>query len=331
MSKRDRLAQLLMVGVTSADDARAVVVNQRVGGIFITSWTDLAMLRDGSLKTDISGAAGPLSLAVSVDEEGGRVERLSSLIGKAPSARVLGLTETPEQVYQLAFDRGRQMRELGITVDFAPVVDVTDASDDTVIGDRSFADDPGVVTAYAGAYAGGLRDAHVLPVLKHFPGHGHASGDSHEEEVTTPPLADLKAFDLVPYRTLATQAPVGVMIGHMQVPGLTDGTPASLSPAAIALLRSGGYDGKPFDGPVFTDDLSSMKAITDRYRVPDAALQAVEAGADTALWITTTEVPAVLDRLVSALDSGELNEQKINASVLRMATAKAALNSRCGH
>ena len=71
------------------------------------------------------------------------------------------------------------MQKLGITVDFAPVVDVTDAPDDTVIGDRSFSADPAVVTAYAGAYARGLRDAGLLPVLKHFPGHGHASGDSH--------------------------------------------------------------------------------------------------------------------------------------------------------
>jgi beta-N-acetylhexosaminidase len=332
MSKRDKLAQLLMVGVTGAEDARAVVVNQHVGGIFIGSKTDLSMLSDGSLKNDIAGSARPLPLAVSVDEEGGRVERLSPLLGEAPSARVLGLTKSPEQVYQLALDRGRKMRELGITVDFAPVVDVTDASDNTVIGDRSFSDDPAVVTLYAGAYASGLRDARVLPVLKHFPGHGNASGDSHQEEVVSPPLEQLKRFDLLPYRTLAAQAPVGVMMGHMQVPGLTHGQPASLSAAAIALLRSGAdYGGKPFDGPVFTDSLTGMKAITNRYSVADAALQALQAGADTALWITTTEVPSVLDGLESALDSGALNQQKIDASVLRMATAKAALNSRCGH
>ncbi|HXL62619.1 MAG TPA: glycoside hydrolase family 3 N-terminal domain-containing protein, partial [Mycobacterium sp.] len=162
MSARDKLAQLLMVGVTDAADARAVVANQHVGGIFIGSWTDLSMLPDGELKA-ISGSAGPLGLAVSVDEEGGRVQRLSKLIGSAPSARVLAQTQTPDQVYQLALDRGRKMHELGITVDFAPVVDVTDAPDDTVIGDRSFSSDPAVVTQFAGEYAKGLRDAGVLP------------------------------------------------------------------------------------------------------------------------------------------------------------------------
>jgi beta-N-acetylhexosaminidase len=312
-----------MVGVTNAADARAVVASQHVGGIFIGSWTDLSMLKDGSLAS-IEGSAGPLRLAVSVDEEGGRVERLSSLIGSAPSARVLGQTESTGRVYQLALDHGLKMRKYGITVDFAPVVDATDAPADTVIGDRSFSAVPAVVTQFAGAYAKGLRDAGVLPVLKHFPGHGRASGDSHAAGVVTPPLDDLQDLDLVPYRTLVAQAPVGVMIGHMQVPGLTGSDPASLSAAAVTLLRKGiGYGGPPFDGPVFTDDLSSMKAITDRYGVADAVLKALQAGADTALWITTTEVPAVLDRLERSLASGELTRANIDASVRRMAVAKA--------
>ncbi|MCB0950814.1 MAG: glycoside hydrolase family 3 protein, partial [Mycobacterium sp.] len=256
MSTRDKLAQLLMVGVTGGADARSVVENHHVGGIMIGSWTDLSMLTDGSL-ADAAAAAGPMQLAVSVDEEGGRVSRLSSVIGSQPAPRVLAQTSTPGEVYAIALDRGRQMRGLGVTIDFAPVVDVTDAPASTVIGDRSFGSDPTTVTDYAGAYARGLRDAGVLPVLKHFPGHGNASGDSHAGSVVTPPLADLQVNDLVPYRTLTTEAPVGVMVGHMEIPGLTGSEPASLSPAAYALLRSGDYGGPPFNGLVFTDDLSS--------------------------------------------------------------------------
>src|SRR6188472_1052890 len=164
MTSRDKLAQLLMVGVTGAADARAVVENHHVGGIFIGSWTDLSMLSDGSL-TDIAGIAGPLPLAVSVDEEGGRVARLSALIGTQPSPRVLAASHTPDEVYNIALARGQAMRKLGITIDFA------------------------------GAYARGLRDAGLLPVLKHFPGHGHGSGDTHTGSVVTPPLADLQAGD----------------------------------------------------------------------------------------------------------------------------------------
>jgi beta-N-acetylhexosaminidase len=328
---RDKLAQLLMVGVRDADDARAVVTNHHVGGIFIGSWTDLSLLTDGSL-TEVSGHATPLPLAVSVDEEGGRVSRLSPLIGPAPSARELARTSTVEQVYAQALDRGRTMRALGITVDFAPVVDVVsrDAPDDTVIGDRSFGADPVTVTNYAGAYARGLRDAGLLPVLKHFPGHGRGSGDSHTGGVTTPPLPDLQDDDLVPYRTLVSQAPVAVMIGHLQVPGLTGDTPASLSPAAVRLLREGtGYHGPPFNGVVFSDDLSSMAAINERYGVAEAVLRALRAGTDVALWVTTDEVPAVLDRLEQAVAGRELEMPAIDASVAKVAFAKGS-DAHCG-
>lgn len=326
MSTRDKLAQLLMVGIRNGADARAVVGNYHVGGIMVGSWTDLSMLSDGTI-ADIANM-GPLPLAVSVDEEGGRVSRLSSLIGAIPPARTLAQTKTPDEVYQIALARGRQMRGMGITVDFAPVVDVSDQGANTVIGDRSFSNDPATVTAYAGAFARGLRDAGVLPVLKHFPGHGHGSGDSHTAgAVMTPPLEQLMTSDLVPYQTLTTQTPVGVMIGHLEVPGLTGDQPASLSPAAVGLLRSGGYGGPGFNGPVFSDDLSSMAAISSRYGVAEAVLRTLQAGVDVALWITTDEVPAVLDRLEKAVNAGELNIDAVNGSILRMAKGPSA---RCG-
>ncbi len=92
---------------------------------------------------------------------------------------------TEEQTYQMALERGRGLKDLGVTVNFAPDVDVSSQPDDSVIGDRSYSDDPAVVTRYADAYARGMRDAGILPVIKHFPGHGSASGDSHTGAVTT--------------------------------------------------------------------------------------------------------------------------------------------------
>lgn len=326
---RDKLAQLLMVGVKNADDARAVVNGYHVGGIFIGSWTDLSIFK-GPL-ADIAAKAGPLPLAVSVDEEGGRVSRLKSLIGTSPSPRELAQTQTVQQVHDLAADRGKKMRGLGITVDFAPVVDVSDEPDDAVIGNRSFSADPAKVTEYAGAYAQGLRDAGLLPVLKHFPGHGHGSGDSHTGGVVTPPLDDLQNNDLVPYRTLVASPPVGVMVGHLQVPGLTGDAPASLSPEAVQLLRNGvGYKGPPFTGPVFSDDLSSMAAISDRYGVSEAVLRSLRAGVDVALWVTTDEVPAVLDRLQQAVASGDLPAKQVDESLVRVAAMKGP-SPNCGH
>ena len=191
------------------------------------------------------------------------------------------------------------------------MVDVTDAAGRQVIGDRSFGPDPAKVTAFAGAYAQGLRDAGLLPVLKHFPGHGHGSGDSHKGGVITPPLSDLHGHDLVPYRTLVDASPGRGHGRPLAGSGLTGSDPASLSKAAVDLLRTGtDYGGPPFDGPVFSDDLSSMAAISDRFGVPEAVLSTLQAGTDVALWVTTDEVPAVLDRLEKALDAGELSVRR---------------------
>ncbi|HEY3471883.1 MAG TPA: glycoside hydrolase family 3 N-terminal domain-containing protein [Amycolatopsis sp.] len=316
---RAQVAQLVIVGVSGDNPATTVslVRDHQVGGIFIGG-NATALLKDHAL--DAVQAAARLPVAVSVDEEGGRVQRIDDLDGDIPSARVLAATKSPEQVRALAAERGRQLRARGVTVDFAPDTDVTDAPDDDVIGDRSFSPDPARVKTYATAFAAGLRDAGVQPVLKHFPGHGHGSGDSHKGTVVTPPLEQLRAVDLVPYQNLAGYGPVAVMVGHLDVPGLTDGVPATLSPAAYRLLR-GEFR---FTGPVLTDDLGAMKAITAQYSLPDAVLKALQAGADEALWSSGGRVDEVLDRLEKAVASGELPKAKVQESVTRVLRAKGA-------
>ncbi|CAN5488333.1 glycosyl hydrolase [soil metagenome] len=324
LSLRQKLAQLLNVGVTGTDDALSIVQNEEIGGIFVGSWTDQSMLTNREVPQVAS--ASKLPLMVTIDEEGGRVSRVADILGPDPSARETAQTMTVEQTYQMALERGRGLKDLGITVNYAPDVDVSSQPDDSVIGDRSYSDDPQTVVAYAGAYAQGMRDAGILPVIKHFPGHGSASGDSHRGEVTTPPLQDLIASDLLPFRELSGTG-VGVMMGHLEVPGLTEpGTPASISPAAVALLRDGvGYGAAPFTGPVFTDDLSGMQAITDRYDIADAVQAALVAGVDQALWLTTDDVPRVLDHLERAVASGELPQTRVDQAVVTVAAAKGAV------
>lgn len=324
LSLRQKLAQLLNVGVTGTDDALSIVQNEEIGGIFVGSWTDQSMLTNREVPQVAS--ASKLPLMVTIDEEGGRVSRVADILGPDPSARETAQTMTVEQTYQMALERGRGLKDLGITVNYAPDVDVSSQPDDSVIGDRSYSDDPQTVVTYAGAYAQGMRDAGIFPVIKHFPGHGSASGDSHRGEVTTPPLQDLIASDLIPFRELSGTG-VGVMMGHLEVPGLTEpGTPASISPAAVALLRDGvGYGAAPFTGPVFTDDLSGMQAITDRYDIADAVQAALVAGVDQALWLTTDDVPRVLDHLEQAVASGELPQARVDQAVVTVATAKGAV------
>ncbi len=323
LSERQRLAQLLTVGVTGTQDAVQIMSTEQVGGIFIGSWTDESMLRNREVSQVLDASA--VAPMVTIDEEGGRVSRVADLLGEAPSARVLARTMSVDEVYQEALTRGRGLKDLGVTVDFAPVVDVSAQPDDSVIGDRSFSDDPQVVIEYAGAYARGLEDAGIKPVIKHFPGHGSGSGDSHTGAVSTPPLDELKTKDLLPFAALDDTG-VGVMVGHLDVPGLTDpGVPASISPAAMALLRDGvGFGAQPFDGPIFTDDLSGMAAITARLGIVDAVEAALVAGADVALWLTTDQVPAVLDNLEDAVASGRLSAAEVDQAAATVARFKGA-------
>lgn len=306
LSRRDRLAQLVMAGLDPVDEVAAnhAVTVDRVGAVFIGG-NATYLLTAGRLGTLRTKSALPLLTAV--DEEGGRVQRIDALDGSLPSARELVATMSPQQVAELARRRGEQLLARSVVMDLAPVVDVSDAAANTVIGDRSFSPDPATVSTYAGAYADGLRSAGVIPVLKHFPGHGRATGDSHRGLAQTPPLAALEADDLRPYAALLPRGEPVVMLGHLTVPGLTGGVPASLSPAAYRLLR----ENYRFSGVAMTDDLSVMRAVSDTYSLPDAVAKAIEAGADIALWSSPAPVRPVLDRLERGVRDGQLPESRV--------------------
>jgi beta-N-acetylhexosaminidase len=317
MSPRDKLAQRLMVGV-EATDPRAVaetVHSTQVGAIFVGG-NATALLTDQALRGVQSMARIPV--AVAVDDEGGRVQRIDMLDGQLPSARAMARTRTPEQVRALGEERGRRQLARGITMNLAPTVDVTGRS--AAIGDRSFADDPDTVAEYAQAFVEGERAAGVYTVLKHFPGHGRADGDSHKGRVTTPSLDDLRGDDLRPYAALLrpggplTDGRTGVLVGHLDVPGLTTDLPSSLTPAVYELLRHE----IGFDGLVLTDDLGAMAAVTDEFTLPEAVERALAAGADMALWSSGGRVTPVLDHLEQA----HLDPAANDAAVSRVLRAK---------
>jgi beta-N-acetylhexosaminidase len=306
---RAKLAMTLMVGVDGdAPDDTIVVLESatRPGGVFVRRGT--AIWDERTLVTPLGD---DLPLLVAVDDEGGSVQPMKDVVGDLASAADLA-GESVDSLESAASDRAADLRGLGINMVLAPVVDVGSAGG---IGDRSFGDTSEVVTAKAGAYARGLRAGGVLPVLKHFPGQGHADADTHESVATVPELALLRTSDLLPYDTLLDEDPVGVMVGHVDVPDLTeDGLPASLSPAAIGLLR-GGYE---FDGLVMTDDLAAMKAVLSRFGVPEAAERALAAGADVLLLAQPTDVEPVLDRLEEAVNLGRIPNRRLDAALARV-------------
>ncbi|TCK26054.1 glycoside hydrolase family 3 N-terminal domain-containing protein [Pseudonocardia endophytica] len=321
MDDRQKLAQRLMVGVDAADPAgaAAIVRDSQVGGIFIGG-NDTALLRDDNL-ADVQKAAD-VPVAVGVDDEGGRVQRIDDLVGDLPSARAMA-KKTPEQVTELARDRAQKLRDVGITWNLAPDVDVSDQPSNDVIGDRSFSDDPATVTKYALAWAEGQEQGGVYGMLKHFPGHGRSSGDSHKGEVSVPSLAELEKTDLKPYESLVgpgnpLDGRTGVMVGHLDVPGLTTDVPSSLEPATYQLLRTK----YRFDGLVMTDDLGAMKAITDRFGLAASTTKALSAGADVALFSNVTQVSPLLDAAQKALDDGTIDRAGNDTAVARVLAAK---------
>lgn len=248
------------------------------------------------------------------DEEGGSVQRLDHLLGPLPTAASLPGTD-PAAVTRQFDTYGAAMAELGFSVAFAPVVDVGAGPG---IDSRSYSDDPAVVAEYAAAVIAGYQAGGVTPVIKHFPGHGSGSADSHLAFSTTPPLDELRTRDLLPFVDLVDTGAL-VMVGHLLVPGLTEDVPTSLSPEAIdGLLRMElGYDG------VVVTDALGMAAVSQRWTNAEAAELALVAGADLVILDDPTVVAPVLDDLEASLADGVLTRAHVDDSVERVLALKA--------
>ena len=312
---RAKVASLMMVGVSNYEDA-LWKLQQGAGGIFITSWADPGLLNQPGRDIAALREAIGRPFSVAIDFEGGRVQRHAQVLGSFPSPRALAGMDLAG-VEEVGLQIGTSLRNHGVTVDFAPVLDV-DGAGLQVVGDRAFSTDPVVAGEYGAAFARGLARAGVEPVYKHFPGHGRASGDSHLGAVTTPPLGDLLGHDTRAFATALGGQEAAVMMGHLSVPGLGDGvTPASISPAAYQLLRSGEYPGgQPFAGVTYTDDLSGMAAISAS--VPEAVTSAIAAGADQALWSSGAQLSAAIDAVVHALHTGRIAPDVIDDAAFRV-------------
>ncbi len=271
-------------------------------------------LAEGIAAVKQASAVAPL---VAVDEEGGEVQHLREVVGPLPSERQVATTMDAAAAAALVGPHFQAVADLGVDVVFAPVVDVALPGGGGPLGDRTFADDPDTVTGYGRVYVEAMAAAGLLPVLKHFPGHGSGEADSHDGPVGTPPLDSLRSRDLLPFQALATGPSVGVMVGHLNVPGLTGNTPASIAPAAYDLLR----DELGFDGLVFSDSLS-MGAIAGTIPPEQAAVRAIAVGADVALFVSITDPVLVIDALEAAVGDGTLPEARVDESVVRLLARK---------
>lgn len=248
---------------------------------------------------------------VAIDEEGGRVSRLRGLLPDLPAFATFGAAGDDAATRERFARLGADLAAAGVTMDFAPVADVTVGAADPTIGDRSASADPAVAARTVVAAVRGLLDGGTVPVLKHFPGHGSVATDSHVGLPVQPAsLEQLSARDLVPFQVAVDAGAPVVMLGHLDVLALDPGVPASLSPAAYGLLR----DGLGFDGVAVTDAL-------DMGAVPSAApgeeaVRALAAGADIVL--KPRDVAAAHAAIVAAVQSGALPRERLEEAATRV-------------
>ncbi len=323
MSLDEELGQMLMgafPGTTLSPDLQAMIVNNHLGAVILFGGNIKNRQQLQSLDNAMQASAD-IPLFISIDQEGGTVNRLLSIIGPRPSAEEIGATNDPNQAMQQGVSDGQILSELGINLDFAPVVDVQTVSDaDSALATRMYGTTPDKVAAFAGAYLDGLQSQGVLGCLKHWPGLGSAIIDPH---FNLPALdrskANLDQIDFAPYRVLLAQGKVDmIMVTHELVTAYDSKMPASLSPIMVnqVLRHDLGYQ-----GVIVTDSLH-MGALSQRWTAAQAAVLAVIAGDDLLLAFQAFEIPGVLKALHAAIDSGQITKARIDLSVQRILALK---------
>ncbi len=269
--------------------------------------------------------AGPQPL-VALDEEGGDVTRIAHLTGSPyPGNAALGAVDDVALTAAVHRALGHDLAALGVTVDLAPSVDVNTAADNPVIGIRSFGSGPDLVARHAAAAVSGLQAAGVAACAKHFPGHGSTSADTHRELVTVDASLDLlRRRDLPPFAAAIGAGVRGVMPGHLRVPDLTGDLPATLSPAALTGLLRGELG---FTGVIISDALE-MRAVSDAYGIPEAAVRAMAAGTDLLCLgrdLSEDGYLAVRRALSEAVNSGRLPAGRLEEAERNVAQLRAWL------
>ncbi|PBB05525.1 beta-N-acetylhexosaminidase [Salimicrobium humidisoli] len=325
MSLDEKIGQMIFGGVSGTgmnEETKEVIEKYHVGGLILfgNNITSAPQTVDFLNEMKQVNENNPYPLLLGVDEEGGRVSRMPPEVTKLPPGGEIGELEDPELAFKTGEILGAQMNELGFNLDFAPVLDVNSNPDNPVIGDRSFSSDPETVSELGIQVMKGIEEQGVVPVIKHFPGHGDTSVDSHLNlPKVTKSYEELKQMELIPFKQAIEAGADVTMTSHILLPAFDDQYPASMSEAVITdVLR----DDLGFEGVVITDDLT-MGAITNEYSVEDAAVETVKAGGDLLLMAHDSNlISTVFNELKAAVENGELSEARINESVERIADLK---------
>lgn len=326
MSLDEKIGQLFIVGFQgiAPDNALMELIRQKhIGGVilFKRNIKDPEKLYSlNNLIKKINSNNNKVPLFISVDEEGGRISRMPGQVKKLPSAKSIGEINSINLSNDLGSLLALQTKAFGFNMDFAPVLDIWSNPQNTVIGDRAFGTTPETVVKNGIQVMQGIRDGGVIPVVKHFPGHGDTIVDSH---VGLPAvdydMGRLKSFEWVPFQSAIEKQADAVMISHILMTKIDPENPATLSKTIITdILRKQ----MGFDGVVITDDMT-MGAIENNYNIGDAAVKSLIAGSDIVLVCHGYEKQLeAISAVKAAVNDGLISEERIIESVYRILMLK---------
>jgi len=323
MSTAEKVDQLLYIGVTGTaltQADRQLLQNHALGGVLllggnITSTDQLKTFTTAITKAQTTDEKAFLGF----DEEGGRVSRVPDAQLKLSPSLSFGQKNDPALMKEVGRTLGSISRFYGFNMDFAPVLDVNSNPANPIIGDRSLSADPQQVARLGVPLMQGMKEEDIVPVVKHFPGHGDTTVDSH---VGLPRVdatkAELEQTELVPFKRAIQEGAEMVMVAHILFPALDKSRPSSLSkPVMTGVLR----DELKFEGVIITDDLV-MGAITERYGLAQAASLALENGADMAMFSSPGAYTSVHKEIMVRIKQGKLSRADLDQKVLRVLRLK---------
>ena len=324
MSLDEKIGQMLFVydySTSMNEELENKLTTVKPGGFILFSENIESYKQMTKLIADIK-KTNDIPLFIGIDEEGGRVKRIKNLPDKKvtmiPAMYQLGLTKDTALAYDVGTVVGEELRAFGINLNFAPVLDIYSNKDNTVIGNRAFSSTASIVSTMALSYSKGLKSTGIIPVYKHFPGHGDTKEDSH---YTLPVIyktkEELLNLELIPFIDAIEDDAQIIMIGHLSLPEITnEDTPATLSKTIVTDLLKEELN---YDGLIITDGLN-MKALTNVYTEKEKYIKALQAGIDILL-MPTFDINTI-NIIKNAISDGEISEDQINESVTKILELK---------
>jgi len=326
---KKKIGQLMVFGfsgTTPSKEIKELIHDYQVGNIILfgrnlTTPQEILSLNT-ELQSEARKAGQEFPLLICTDQENGIVRRLGEGISEIPGAMLLGATHNPQYAFDAAIATGTEIKALGINWNLAPCVDVNNNPLNPVINVRSFGESPSDVSSFGKAAMKGFKKAGVISVLKHFPGHGDTTTDSHHDlPVISHNMERLEKVELKPFKDCIDEGAEVVMTSHVYFPAIEkrEGIPASLSKDVITGLLRGklGFNG------VVTTDCMEMKAIGNGIGTAKGAVEAIKAGIDLVMISHTYSIQKeAIELVMKAVETGEIEEKTINEAYDRVLNLK---------